>query len=123
MADKKFGGMKFPPQINPATGRFLSSDSETSIKEAVYLILMTQKTERFTRPEFGSTILSYPFSEPSSTRIHMMERELKETLLEQEPRIRNVEVKIQRLKSEETMTVRIDYTMEEGGKGYVEIPI
>lgn len=116
-------GMKFPPQINPATGRFMVSDSAEGIQEAVYLIIMTQKTERFTRPEFGSSILTYPFSEPSSTRIHMMERELKETLLEQEPRIRDVEVKVLRARTQETMTVRIDYTMEEGGKGYVEIPV
>ena len=37
--------MKFPPQINPATGRFAVSSEEESVKESVYLILMTQKTE------------------------------------------------------------------------------
>ena len=50
-------GMKFPPQINPATGRFAVSSEEESVKESVYLILMTQKTERFLRPEFGSDLM------------------------------------------------------------------
>ena len=54
-------GMKFPPQINPATGRFAVSSEEESVKESVYLILMTQKTERFLRPEFGSDLMSYTF--------------------------------------------------------------
>ena len=46
--------MKFPPQIDPATGRFVTASEEESVKESVYLILMTQRTERFLRPEFGS---------------------------------------------------------------------
>ena len=60
MADKAFlgMGMKFPPQINPATGRFVVSTNEESVKESIYLILMTQKSERFLRPEFGSDLLS-----------------------------------------------------------------
>ena len=37
-------GMKFPPQINPATGRFVTVDGAQAIKESIYLILMTAKT-------------------------------------------------------------------------------
>ena len=39
-------GMKFPPQVNKATGRFVLSSQEENVKESIYLILMTQKTER-----------------------------------------------------------------------------
>ena len=34
-------GMKFPPQVDKATGRFVVSSEEESVKESVYLILMT----------------------------------------------------------------------------------
>lgn len=117
------GGMKFPPQINPATGRFVMSDGAAGVKESVYLILMTQKSERFTHPQFGSTVLSYPFTDPSPTRIHMMEREIKETILSQEPRIEDAKVSIDYSKKSQTMLVMIDYVMKEGEMGYVEIPI
>ena len=34
---------------------------EKSVKESIYLILMTRRTERLTRPFFGSNIDSYAF--------------------------------------------------------------
>ena len=36
-------GMKFPPQVNPATGRIVTSEDNISVKESIYLILMTNK--------------------------------------------------------------------------------
>ena len=38
-------GMKFPPQIDPVTGRFLEAELEESVKDSIYLILMTQREE------------------------------------------------------------------------------
>ena len=74
-------GMKFPPQINPATGRFAVSSEEESVKESVYLILMTQKTERFLRPQFGSDLMSYTFMDINITSVNMMVRSLTEQIL------------------------------------------
>ena len=67
-------GMKFPPQIHPATGRFMVSSEAESVKESVYLILMTQRSERFLRPDFGSDLMSYTFMDLNITSIHMMTR-------------------------------------------------
>ena len=39
-------GVAFPPQIDPATGKFKMSVGEQSVKESIYLILMTQVTEK-----------------------------------------------------------------------------
>ena len=60
MSSKSFlgTGMKFPPQIDPGTGRFSLSSGAQSVRESVYLILMTQRGERWLEPEFGSRILS-----------------------------------------------------------------
>lgn len=51
-------GIKFPIGVNSATGRFLMSQEEENVKESIYMILMTQRGERFVRPEFGSSLLS-----------------------------------------------------------------
>ncbi len=94
MPDKSFlgTGMKFPPQINRATGRFVTASLEESVKESVYLILMTQKTERFLRPQFGSTIMSYTFMDVNATTITMVQREVSEAIMQQEPRVQKLKL-------------------------------
>lgn len=88
-------GIKFPLQVNQTTGRFLLSQGADNVKESLYLILMTQQGERFTRQEFGSRIMAYPFIETSTTMLNIMAREIQNTILEQEPRIWQVEVEIE----------------------------
>ena len=115
MEDKAYlgKGIKFPLQINQATGRFVMAEKEESVKESVYIILMTQKEERFTRPDFGSNILSYTFMDTSVTRINMMARELEETILEQEPRISEVDVSIDPQLYKGCLIINIVYTIAE----------
>ena len=115
MEDKAYlgKGIKFPLQINQATGRFVMAEKEESVKESVYIILMTQKEERFTRPDFGSNILSYTFMDTSVTRINMMARELEETILEQEPRISGVDVSIDPQLDKGCLIINIVYTIAE----------
>ena len=115
MEDKAYlgKGIKFPLQINQATGRFVMAEKEESVKESVYIILMTQKEERFTRPDFGSNILSYTFMDTSVTRINMMARELEETILEQEPRISEVDVSIDPQLDKGCLIINIVYTIAE----------
>lgn len=107
-------GMKFPPQINKATGRFAVSDGRQSIKEAIYLILMTQKTERFMRPQFGSNIAKYTFMNTNSSMLTLMARDLREDIMSQEPRVANVEVNMNSEIKEGCLLVSIDYTIING---------
>lgn len=109
-------GMKFPPRIDPATGRFMESEGAESIKEAVHLILMTQKTERFTRPDYGSRTMSYPFMNLSTTQRHMMERELEKTILSQEPRISEVQVTVKNQFEQDALVVNVEYRIEDTGQ-------
>lgn len=104
-------GMKFPVQVNKATGRFVLVGEEESVKESVYLILMTQKQERWLRPDFGSNILSYTFMDTSVTRINMMARELEQTILDQEPRISEVEVQVEPKLEKGCLIVSLTYTV------------
>lgn len=113
MPNKKFlgSGMKFPPQINAATGRFMTSAAEQSVKESIYLILMTQRTERFARPGFGSNLMSYTFMDTSVTALNMMKRDLAEQILTQEPRVSDVEISTDTQTKDGCLIVSIDYVV------------
>lgn len=104
-------GIKFPIQVNRATGEFVMSSEEESVKESVYLILMTQKGERWLRPDFGSSILSYVFTDISLTRISMMEKEIARTISDNEPRIAKTDVKIQPVMDQGCLIVSLEYTI------------
>lgn len=106
-------GMKFPPQINPATGRFEVAKGETSIKESVYIILMTQKSERWIRPEFGSSLMNYTFMDTSATMLNVMARDVASDLMSQEPRLADVNVRIDSSSKPGCLIIYIDYLVRQ----------
>ncbi len=109
--DKSFlgKGMKFPPQINPATGRFVTVSEEESIKESIYLILMTQITERPLRPGFGSNIMSYTFMDQNLTSLTMVSRTIREQIVSQEPRVTDVDISYESGAREGVLIFNISY--------------
>ena len=106
-------GIKFPLQVNQTTGRFLLSQGADNVKESLYLILMTQQGERFTRQEFGSRIMAYPFIETSTTMLNIMAREIQNTILEQEPRIWQVEVEIEPDQRQGYLQIELRYMLRQ----------
>ena len=102
-------GMKFPPQIDPGTGRFALSAGEQSVRESVYLILMTHQGERWLEPQFGSRMMSYAFMDSSPTTLRMMADELRDMILRQEPRVGEVDVDIAPNAKEGCLLVSITY--------------
>lgn len=113
MDDRQFlgTGMKFPPQVDPGTGRFALSSGAQSVKESIYIILMTNQGERWLEPTFGSQIMRYTFMDTSLTMLNIMSNELRTFLLEQEPRISNVEVDINPAVKDGCLIVNIQYTI------------
>ena len=113
MSEKAFlgTGMKFPPQIDPGTGRFAVSSQEQSVRESVYLILMTSQGERWLEPTFGSQMASYAFIDTSPTVMRMLSDQLRELLLRQEPRISDVEVEADPKQQEGCLIISIRYTV------------
>jgi len=103
--------MKFPPQIDPGTGRFAVSAREQSVRESVYLILMTNRGERWLEPGFGSQVTRYTFMDTSPTMMRLMSDELRELLLTQEPRISDVKIEIDPEIREGCLLVDIQYTV------------
>ena len=113
MDDRQFlgTGMKFPPQVDPGTGRFTLSSGPQSVKESIYIILMTNQGERWLEPTFGSQIMRYTFMDTSLTMLNIMSNELRAFLLEQEPRISDVEVDINPEVKDGCLIVNIRYTI------------
>ncbi len=113
MNDRAFlgAGMKFPPQIDPGTGRFAVSTREQSVRESVYLILMTSRGERWLEPNFGSQMASYAFMDTSPTMLRMLSDDLRDLLLTQEPRISDVDVEIDPETKNGCLLVSIRYTV------------
>lgn len=113
--DKKIigKGMKFPPRINPATGRFMVVEGAQAIKESIYIILMTQKTERFIRPDFGSNISNYTFMDTGITALNIMSRSITDDILNSEPRVDNVVVDIDSTSKKECLIINIRYRIRE----------
>lgn len=89
-------GWKFPPAVNPVTGRVEASCQEEDIAEAIRIILFTGKGERAMKPEFGCGIREYAFSDMSIMDIQSMKEEIQEALTFWEPRIINTQVEIGR---------------------------
>ncbi|MDR3295885.1 MAG: GPW/gp25 family protein [Clostridiales Family XIII bacterium] len=106
-------GMKFPPQVNKATGRFAVSGGAQSVKESVYLILMTGAGERWLAPAFGSRLSGYAFMDTNLTSLSMMSNDLRDTLLDQEPRIADVEIGIDAETRDDCLIVNIAYRLNE----------
>ncbi len=109
-------GVTFPPQIDPATGRFKMSSGSQSVKESIYLILMTQVTERLTRPGFGTQTASYVFMDVNLTELTIMRRELTESILRQEPRVSDVDISTDMQSQQGYVMVSIDYTLAENNQ-------
>lgn len=109
-------GVTFPPQIDPATGRFKMSKGSQSVKESIYLILMTQVTERITRPDFGTRTASYVFMDVNLTELTIMKRDLEDSILSQEPRVSDVEVSTQMQSQQGYILINIDYVLAENNE-------
>lgn len=104
-------GMKFPPEIDKATGRFLTSSGNDTVKESLYLILMTQRTERFTRPDFGSDIMGYTFMDTGATMLSILRRNLTQTIIAQEPRISDVDITMDYRDKQGCIVIDIEYVV------------
>ncbi|QZY57550.1 GPW/gp25 family protein [Crassaminicella profunda] len=85
---------------------------EEDIQEAIKIILMTQKGERVMRPDFGCNMHDYVFSIPDYTTLNLMESEIRQALINWEPRIEEVDVNIH-VDGEEAnkLWINIDYVV------------
>lgn len=103
-------GCKFPPQINPTTGRFMTSYGAQSIKESIYLILQTHKGERYMRTNFGCNAQDFVFAQADATLLNLMTYEIAQDIENNEPRVENVAVTLDN-STQGVMYVNISYSV------------
>lgn len=112
-------GLKFPLQVDPRTGKLAMSDQEEDIREAIGIILRTGKGERVMRPDFGANTMDYAFAPVSSSMTNSIAYDLRLILLEQEPRIRDVEIQCEQLDQHSgAVVIHIGYTVRSTNNRY-----
>ena len=112
-------GLKFPLQVDPRTGKLAMAEGEEDIREAIGIILRTGKGERVMRPDFGADTLDYAFAPLSSSMTNSISHDLRLILLEQEPRIQDVEVECDQLdQNSGTVVIHVSYTVRSTNNRY-----
>ena len=87
-------GFRFPPRVDPATGRFLLVDGEEDIRQSIYLILTTRRGERAMLPDFGCDLHRFVFDLPDAATVSVIQNEVEDALARWEPRIIDVRVSL-----------------------------
>ncbi len=112
-------GLKFPIQVDKATGRMKMVSYEEDIQEAVKIILMTKKGERVRNPEFGCDIQKYVFDSINVMTLSQMQRCVVEALENWEPRITDIDVNIQQAADDGgRLDINIDYVVRSTNDPY-----
>ncbi|MBO4395708.1 MAG: GPW/gp25 family protein [Eubacterium sp.] len=104
-------GFKFPIQVDENTGRMKTSSYEEDIQEAIRIILSTRPGERLRNPNFGCGIYDYAFGTMDYTTLSAMQREVKDALIQWEPRIENISVRVVPEEDEGRVDIYIDYVV------------
>ena len=112
-------GLKFPPQIDPKTGKFAMVSEEEDIAEAIGIIIHTVQGERVMRPDFGSNVLDYTFSAASDSLRQSLAFDLKGQLGYLEPRIDDIEVRCKDTDElEGAIVIELSYRVRSTNKRY-----
>ena len=105
-------GFHFPIEVDEATGKMKMVSLEEDIVQAIRIILMTRKGERVMRPEFGCDIYDYAFDTADYTTLVQMEHAVREALIRWEPRITDIEVRINDEQEQEgVLLIEISYVV------------
>lgn len=111
MADKGFlgKGLVYPLQTSSSGDFKITVDSLDTVKSAVIFILHTRFGERPHRPETGTRIMDFKHELNSREVRDQLATEIKETLIENEPRIEDLEVIVQPSTDERRVDIGITY--------------
>ena len=105
-------GFKFPVQVDENTGMVKTSSFEEDIEESIGIILGTQPGERPMSPYFGCPIHAFVFSTMDYTTLSMIEKEVVNSLIMWEPRIKDIEAHAAPSPSEDgLLLIEISYTV------------
>jgi hypothetical protein len=87
-------GIAFPPRVG-SDGRVAWSEGEMNVREAIRIILMTERRERLMLPEFGGGLGPSLFEPNTVTTRHLIKDRIQKALAEWEPRIKVEDVRVE----------------------------
>jgi uncharacterized protein len=79
-------GIGFPPRVGP-DGRVAWSEAETNVREAMEIVLKTDREERLRLPEFGGGLHRFLFEPNTAATRQRLADEIEKALGAWEPRI------------------------------------
>jgi phage baseplate assembly protein W len=105
-------GWAFPVQFNTQIKSVEMAYEEEDIRQSLNIILMTKMGERVMRPNFGSQLSDSVFGSIDSITINRIEDQVKQAILEWEPRVtlNQVIVDISQM-YDGRLDLKIDYTI------------
>lgn len=85
-------GLAFP--IAAVAGEIATAAYEEDVRQAILIILQTNRRERVMRPEFGAGLRDFIFEPVNTTTMALVKTRVQESLIDWEPRIdvKSVEV-------------------------------
>ena len=93
MADSTFLGVGWQFAVDvDSQGRIATAQYEESIRQAIWIILATARGERVMRPDFGCGIHDLVFAVNSAGTAGRVASEVRQALLQWEPRINLIDV-------------------------------
>jgi phage baseplate assembly protein W len=87
-------GISFPPRVG-ADGRVAWSEGEQNVREAIRVILMTDRRERLRLPDFGGSLSRFLFEPNTVTTRHLIADQIQKSLEQWEPRMRIESVNVE----------------------------
>jgi len=79
-------GWAFPPLLEP-DGTVAEAIFEEDIRQAIRIIIFTNRGERVMRPDFGAGLNEFIFANVNTTTMALIETRVREALITWEPRI------------------------------------
>jgi phage baseplate assembly protein W len=86
-------GWAFPPRVE-ADGAIAEAVYEEDIRQAIRIIIFTNRGERVMRPDFGAGLNEFIFANVNTTTMALVETRVRESLITWEPRIDVQEVRV-----------------------------
>jgi len=86
-------GWAFPVCVE-SDGQIRTAAFEEDIRQAIRIILSTERGERVMRPNFGAGLGAFVFESINATTMQLVKSRVEESLLDWEPRIDLEEVKV-----------------------------
>jgi Bacteriophage baseplate protein W len=100
-------GWAFP--VSAEAGRTAIATYEEDVRQAILIILGTDRGERIMRPDFGAGLRSFVFEPANTTTLEALRTRVQEALIDWEPRIDVEQVSVTANRNDGQVIINLDY--------------